>query len=373
MTAHTRSLHLRPLGIVGGAAATALESGVGRRLVGGRLVYTACGIFLTSKGDDGTRQVENARVLSLAETIAWADKEGGDTATSVHKWLKQLSSSPPPFAGLMLDCPARSLPLIMGIINVTPDSFSDGGEHANPASAIAYGMKLWEAGADILDVGGESTRPGADQVAVEEELKRIPPVVRGLAERGTRVSIDTRNAAVMTAALKAGAHVINDVSALTGDPESLDVVARSGTPVILTHMQGDPRTMQDDPRYGFAPTEIYDYLSTRIEACAAAGINTSNILVDPGVGFGKTLDHNVDILGCLSLFHGLGCGVLVGVSRKRFVASLSHDESPKDRLAGSLAAALVAVDQGVQMLRVHDVAETRQALSVWNALNPVPE
>ena len=143
--------------------------------------------------------------------------------------------------------------------------------------------------------------------------------------------------------------------------------------MILMHLQGDPKTMQDDPRYGFAPTEIYEYLSARIESCAAAGIDAANILVDPGMGFGKTFDHNVDILDCLSLFHGLGCGILIGVSRKRFIAGLSRDEAPKDRLPGSLAAALVAVDQGVQMLRVHDVAETRQALSVWDTLNPVLE
>ena len=374
MTAHMRSLHLRPLGIVGGAAAAAaLESGAGRRLAGGRLVYTACGVFLISKGEDGKRQLETSRVLPLAETIAWADREGNDTATAVHDWLKRVSVSPPPFAGLALDCPAGSLPLIMGIVNVTPDSFSDGGDHADPESAIAHGMEMWQAGADILDVGGESTRPGADPVAVKEELERITPVVRGLAEHGARVSIDTRHATVMAAALETGAQIINDVSALTGDPESLSMAAKSGAPVILMHMQGDPKTMQDDPRYGFAPTEIYEYLSARIEACVAAGIDAANILVDPGVGFGKTFDHNVDILDCLSLFHGLGRGILVGVSRKRFIASLSREEAPKDRLPGSLAAALAAVDQGVQMLRVHDVAETRQALSVWDALNPVGE
>ncbi len=374
MTASTRSLHLRPLGIVGGAAAAAaLESGAGQRLAGGRLAYTACGIFLISEGEGGTGKLETARVLPLAETIAWADREGDATAAAMHDWLKRVSVSPPPFAGLALDCPAGSLPLIMGIVNVTPDSFSDGGDHADTVSAIAHGMEMWEAGADILDVGGESTRPGADPVAVEEELERITPVVRGLAERGARISIDTRHAAVMAAALEAGAQVINDVSALTHDTESLGVAAKSGAPVILMHMQGDPRTMQDDPRYDFAPTEIYEYLSARIETCAAAGIDAADILVDPGVGFGKSFDHNVDILSCLSLFHGLGCGILVGVSRKRFLASLSRDEAPKDRLPGSLAAALVAVDQGVQMLRVHDVAETRQAFSVWDALNPVLE
>ncbi|MEE1562518.1 MAG: dihydropteroate synthase, partial [Alphaproteobacteria bacterium] len=271
MTAHMRSLHLRPLGIVGGAAAAAaLESGAGRRLAGGRLVYTACGVFLISKGEDGKRQLETSRVLPLVETIAWADREGNDTATAVHDWLKRVSVSPPPFAGLALDCPVGSLPLIMGIVNVTPDSFSDGGDHADPESAIAHGMEMWQAGADILDVGGESTRPGADPVAVKEEMERITPVVRGLAEHGARVSIDTRHATVMAAALETGAQIINDVSALTGDPESLSMAAKSGAPVILMHMQGDPKTMQDDPRYGFAPTEIYEYLSARIEACVAA-------------------------------------------------------------------------------------------------------
>ena len=369
-----RSLHLCPLGIVGGAAAAAaLESGAGQRLAGGRLVYTACRIFLTSEGEDGTKQLETTSFLPLAETIAWADREGNETATAMHDWLKRMSVSPPSFAGLALDCPAGSLPLIMGIVNVTPDSFSDGGDHADPASAIVYGMEMWEAGADILDVGGESTRPGGDPVAVKEEIKRVTPVVRGLTERGALVSIDTRQAAVMTAALEAGAQIINDVRAFPHDPESLGVAVRSAAPVILMHMQGDPKTMQDDPRYGFAPAEIYEYLSARIESCAAAGIDAANILVDPGVGFGKTFDHNGDILDCLSLFHGLGCGILIGVSRKRFITGLSRDEAPKDRLPGSLAAALAAVDQGVQMLRVHDVAETRQALSVWDMLNPALE
>lgn len=256
----------------------------------------------------------------------------------------------------------------MGIVNVTPDSFSDGGLYFNAARAIAHGRELVEAGADVLDIGGESTRPGAAPVTVEEELRRVVPVVRALAERGAVVSIDTRHAAVMRGALAAGARIVNDVTALTGDPDSLATVAASEAEVVLMHMQGEPQTMQADPHYVDAPLDVYDYLAGRIAACEAAGIARARIAVDPGIGFGKNDAHNVAILGSLGLYHGLGCAVLLGVSRKSFVGRLSAGEPPKGRLPGSLAAALGGLDQGVQMLRVHDVAETAQARAIWHAV-----
>ncbi len=257
---------------------------------------------------------------------------------------------------------------IMGIVNVTPDSFSDGGQHADAASAIAHGLALAQAGADLLDVGGESTRPGAPPVDPQEEIRRVVPVIRELAERGLLISIDTRHAVVMEAALAAGARIINDVTALEGDPASVQVAARSGAPVILMHMRGnDPRTMQNDPSYGDVVAEVYRYLGGRVAALEAAGIPKARLCVDPGIGFGKTPAHNLALLRHLQLLHGLGCAVLLGASRKRFISAVSADEPPQDRLGGSIAAAITAFAAGVQIVRVHDVAETAQARAVWFA------
>lgn len=267
------------------------------------------------------------------------------------------------FAGLTLDRPR-----IMGIINVTPDSFSDAGEALKPEDAIERGRAMLDAGADILDVGGESTRPGADPVDAGEEMARVLPVVKGLSELGALVSIDTRRAQVMKAAIEAGAKIVNDVTALTGDPDSPSVVAESGLPVVLMHMQGEPGTMQDNPQYGDAAAEVFDYLKQRVADCGAAGIEASRIAVDPGIGFGKTVAHNLDILNRLDLFRDFGPPVLIGVSRKSFIGKISRDEPPKDRVPGSIAAQLAAFSQGVRLFRVHDVAETRQSLEVWQAI-----
>ena len=263
-------------------------------------------------------------------------------------------------AGLELDRPR-----IMGVVNVTPDSFSDGGERFDSGRAVADGLAMIEAGADIIDVGGESTRPGAAPVPVEEELRRVLPVVTGLAAQGARVSIDTRRAPVMAEAAAAGAAILNDVTALSGDPESLSVAAQSGLPVVLMHMQGEPQTMQADPQYGQVSLDVFDYLTGRIEACEASGIPRDRLIVDPGVGFGKTLAHNLRLLNDLALLHGTGCAILLGVSRKSFITKIDGPCEAKERLPGSLAAMLYGIRQGVQIVRVHDVAETRQALAVW--------
>ncbi len=267
------------------------------------------------------------------------------------------------FAGLTLDRPR-----IMGIINVTPDSFSDAGEALKPEDAIERGRAMLDAGADILDVGGESTRPGADPVDAGEEMARVLPVVKGLSELGALVSIDTRRAEVMKAAIQAGAKIVNDVTALTGDPESPSVVAESGLPVVLMHMQGVPGTMQDNPQYVDAAAEVFDYLKQRAADCGAAGIEASRIAVDPGIGFGKKAAHNLEILNRLDLYRDFGPPVLIGVSRKSFIGKISRDEPPKDRVPGSIAAQLAAFSQGVRLFRVHDVAETRQSLEVWQAI-----
>jgi dihydropteroate synthase len=257
---------------------------------------------------------------------------------------------------------------IMGVVNVTPDSFSDGGDHATPDAAIAHGLKLIEEGADIIDVGGESTRPGARAPTLDDELARVLPVVRGLAGRAPLVSIDSRRAAVMGAALAAGAGMINDVSALTHDPAALGVAARHDVPVVLMHMQGTPEMMQRAPRYDCAPLDIFDYLETRIAACEAAGIARARLIVDPGIGFGKTVQHNLEILRDLAVLKGLGCPIMVGVSRKGFIGRLTATKTAKDRLPGSLAATLYAIFQGAEIVRVHDVAATRQAITLWGVL-----
>ena len=260
-------------------------------------------------------------------------------------------------------------PRLMGVINVTPDSFSDGGLLADTEAAIAHGLALAEAGADILDVGGESTRPGSEPVPLETELGRVMPVVEGLIAAGCRLplSIDTRKAPVVEAALAAGAVMHNDVSALTYDQRSPGVAARAGA-VCLMHAQGDPRTMQENPRYSDVLLDVYDFLEMRIAAAAAAGIPRGRIAIDPGIGFGKNLGHNLALVRRLSLFHGLGCALLLGVSRKRFIGVLSGVGEARERVAGSIAAGLWGLAQGAQILRVHDVAETRQALAVWQAI-----
>lgn len=271
---------------------------------------------------------------------------------------------PASFAGLSLDRPR-----IMGIVNVTPDSFSDGGDFLDPERAVAHGHELLEAGADILDVGGESTRPGADPVAVGDEIARVLPVVEALAKDGALVSIDSRHAAVMRAALDAGAAIINDVTALTGHVRSLPLAVEAGVPVVLMHMRGEPGTMQADPAYDDVVEEVHAYLAERLATCVAAGVPRENIAVDPGIGFGKTLDHNLALLANLDRFRDFGCPVLLGASRKSFIGMVTErGESPKQRVGGSIAAALAGVTQGADILRVHDVAETRQALEIWSAI-----
>ncbi|MDZ4738102.1 MAG: dihydropteroate synthase [Rhodospirillaceae bacterium] len=273
------------------------------------------------------------------------------------------SAAPAIFTGIAL-----GEPIVMGILNVTPDSFSDGGDLPDPAAAIAVGLAMREAGAAILDVGGESTRPGSDPVPIGEEQRRIVPVVRGLAQAGAIVSIDTRHASVMRAAIDAGARIVNDVTALTGDPDSMRVVADSGVSVVLMHMQGEPKTMQQDPHYDDVVREVRDYLAARVDACVAAGIARSRIAIDPGIGFGKTLDHNLRLLNELGAFRELGCAILIGVSRKSFIGRAAGNAAPKARLGGSLAAALAAVDRGARIVRAHDVPETVQALKIQAAI-----
>lgn len=353
----TGRLYLLPLGLVSGsAAAAAVVAGNGWPVAEGGLVFTAAGMVLR---DGGKAYLS---VAPFAELVDWSEREGEGTARHLSRLIHAIGRRRADWAGLGMDRPR-----VMAIVNTTPDSFSDGGERLDPATAIVHALAMVAAGADIIDVGGESTRPGAEAVSEDTEIARVLPVVRALAEQGVTVSIDTRHARVMAAATEAGARIINDVTALRG-AGALEVAARSGAALCLMHMKGEPRSMQAAPAYDCAPLDVFDHLAERVAACAAAGIPRDRIAVDPGIGFGKNVDHNGQTLAALALFHGLGCPVLLGASRKSFVAQMSKGEGPRDRLPGTLAAHLAGLDAGVQILRVHDVAETVQAVSVWRAM-----
>jgi dihydropteroate synthase len=275
-----------------------------------------------------------------------------------------------------LDCAGRVLrldrPRVMAIVNVTPDSFSDGGEHATAEAAVAHGLRLAREGADILDVGGESTRPGAQEVPVEEELRRVIPVIgRLVRETALPVSVDTSKPEVMRTAVEAGAGMINDVQALRRRG-ALETAAALGVPVVLMHMFGEPRSMQDAPHYDDVVAEVHRFLAERIFAAEMAGIDKKRIVVDPGFGFGKTLEHNLALLANLERFAELGVPLLAGLSRKRSIGELTGHEDPHDRIHGSVAAALVAAQRGARLLRVHDVAATVDAVKVWEAVAAQP-
>ena len=280
--------------------------------------------------------------------------------------LGQLTRARVPIAGLPIDRTA-----VMGILNVTPDSFSDGGRNAAPDVAVAAARTMAASGADIIDVGAESTRPRAPLVDLATETARLAAVLPGLA--GLNWSIDTRKAKVMAQAIDAGAALVNDVSALGHDPAALALVAARGAPVVLMHAQGTPATMQEAPAYVDALLDVYDWLAARIAECVAAGIARHQIIADPGIGFGKNLAHNLSLLRGLTLFHGLGVPLLLGASRKQLIARMAGDDvAPDRRLPGSLALALHAAANGVQIARVHDVAETAQALAIWRSANALP-
>ena len=356
MMSEHEKLTIRPLGLSAEPPAPGGARPLGRRSAA---VSRPAKRFCGAGPSPGTQQL----LASMAELESWAAARG--QAAAARRFLAALSAPRPAWAGLDLDRPR-----IMGIINVTPDSFSDGGDRLDAGRAIEDGFAMLEAGADLLDIGGESTRPGADPVSLEEAERAAGGAGdQGPGDAGALVSIDSRHAEVMAAALDAGARVVNDVTALTGSAGALDLVAEAQVPVCLMHMQGEPRSMQQAPHYDDVSLDIFDYLQARIEACAAAGLGRDKILVDPGIGFGKNLAHNLQLLDQLALFQGLGCGLLLGASRKSFIGRLSRAEAPKARLPGSLAAVLAGAARGAQVFRVHDVAETKQALAVWQAIS----
>lgn len=293
-----------------------------------------------------------------AGALAWAAARTDDQGPQLLAQLRALDAA---------TARRRSVARVMGIVNVTPDSFSDGGQAESHAAAIALGLRLADEGAAILDVGGESTRPGSGGVPLEEEWRRIAPVLEALVSAGHVVSVDTRKAAVMRRAIAAGVGIVNDVTALTHEADSMAVVAGAGVEVVLMHAQGDPSTMQDDPRYDDVVLEVFDWLEARVAACLRAGIARHRIVIDPGIGFGKTFHQNLALLSHLPLFEALGCRVLVGASRKAFVGWLTGVDVAGRRLGGSVGAALAAAEGGADIVRVHDVAATVQALAVRHA------
>ena len=315
-------------------------------------------------------EVPTRQSFALAGGLCWFDsiavhERGGgintvparDIPTDV---LHHLTCQRPPIAGLDM-----SAPRLMGILNVTPDSFSDGGQFEAPQAALDRALVMQAEGAQIIDIGGESTRPGATEVAIAAEIDRTAPVIAAIrAQSGVPISIDTRKSAVGQAAVSAGATMINDVAAFTFDPALADVAATAGVPVCVMHAQGSPENMQDDPAYEDVLLDVYDFLSARVDAAVAAGIARNQIVIDPGIGFGKTVAHNLILLRGIALFHSLGCPILLGASRKRFISVIGGGQTAHDRVSGSVAVALFAARRGVQILRVHDIFATKQALDL---------
>ena len=361
--ADTQRIYLQPAGLASGHEAVALsKKGLARPLSGGT-AFTS--VILWWRGANGS---VDHRVLSLEDLDQTIANAAESARSRLVHLLRHLSQSPRSFAGVALDRPR-----LMGVVNVTPDSFSDGNRFLDPAAAIAHGEALYQAGADFIDVGGASTRPGAEPVEAAVEIDRVLPVIEGLVDLPVPLSIDTCSAEVMRAAFNAGTSIINDTSALTADHLSLKTVCDLGAPVVLMHCQGEPRTMQVAPYYADAVCDVYDYLEERLAICAEYGITADQVLIDPGIGFGKTLAHNLDILQRLTVFHGLGAGLLIGASRKSFIGALDTSASVDRRLPGSLATAIWALRCGANMLRVHDVTETSQAVSVWAAISTYGE
>ena len=344
-------IYLEPVGLLYGAIAEdalALEAAL--PLAGSSIAFSAVRLW---EGEPG--KVKHAIIRTA--TIQAIDEP------RIKELLGRIVAPRAPIAGVSMDRPR-----LMGVVNITPDSFSDGGDLLEAGEAIAHAHALAAEGADFIDVGAESTRPGSSPVPVEEELRRLLPVLQGLAGLSVPVSVDTRKPEVMRAAATAGAVILNDVSALTFAADSLSTAVELKRPAVLMHAQGSPKTMQDNPAYRDVAIEVYDYLESRIDAASAAGMPRDSMIADPGIGFGKTLAHNLALLRSISMFHGLGVPILTGTSRKGLIQKVAGVKDPKSRIGGSIATALDAISQGVQIVRVHDVEPTYQALSLWKSL-----
>lgn len=354
------SLYFRPTAFVD--APFGLDEKVSR-LAGGLLWFSAFDVIVVDGGE------RLAPMLVAVEAIDdFLSTLSDDQASNARTQISRITA---PRAQFQLG--ERILrfdePRVAGILNITPDSFSDGGQYVeDPQGAADAGFAMSSRGAALIDVGGESTRPGAADVWEGDEIERVVPVIERLAASGVAVSVDTRKAAVMEAALAAGAAIINDVSALRFDDHALEIVAKASCPVIIMHHAGKSHQLHADPNYRDPLVEVYDWLDARIDTLIEAGIARDRIVVDPGIGFGKALQHNLALINGLSLFHGLGCPIMLGASRKRLIGALSKEASADDRLGGSLALVTLAAAQGVQLIRVHDVPESVQALHIWRGL-----
>ena len=355
----TEAVYLHPLTLVSGPQAV---EGAAVRL-GGSMAYAR--EFALVVRQDG---VVVERIVGTPEVIegALARLSGPLAEDGATQWANLAKAHPP------LQLGARTVrldqPQIMGILNVTPDSFSDGGQHDDPAAGRAHAAAMLEAGAAIIDIGGESTRPGASATFEDEEIRRVVPAVEYCASMGAAISVDTRRAGVLAAGLDAGAQMANDVSALRYDPRSIDLVAARGCPVVLMHAPGAGEDLHKGGDYVDVVSEVFDFLKSARARAMAGGIAEDRIILDPGIGFGKSLGENLALLGALPLFHALGSPLLLGVSRKRMIGALSAEEPAERRLAGSIALAVKGMEAGVHLLRVHDVAETVQARNVWRGL-----
>lgn len=356
----TRKIYIRPIAL---ADSPQSEEGEAVRL-GGAMVWASRFAIIVREGG---RVVQRTRThaADIASALGRLPADLGAQAETQWANLRKVHAP--------LQCGERTIrldqPQVMGILNMTPDSFSDGGQFLdNPQVAADHAASMLEAGAAIVDVGGESTRPGAGAVWEGDELKRVVPMVSQLAAMGAAISIDTRRPAVMEACLQAGAHIINDVSALRYDPRSLDLAASSGAPVVLMHAPGKPDDLHSNGDYVDVVLDVFDWLAERRDAAIAAGVASQRVILDPGIGFGKSVAENLALMNALPLFHALGCPLLVGASRKRMIGALSGEAAAHQRLGGSLMLAVKAMDAGVHFLRVHDVAETVQAARVWRGL-----
>ena len=355
----TDSIYIRPIGLVPGPQS---EHGNAIRLAGGMVYASRFAVVLRRDGKIAERWLASSD--TMAGVLGGLPEEVGAEAET--QWANLTLAHP------ALELGSRTIrldqPQVMGILNMTPDSFSDGGAHTDISAAREHAAAMVEAGASIIDVGGESTRPGAKPVWEGDEIERVVPAIQACAAMGAAVSVDTRKAAVMEAALEAGASLVNDVSGLTCDPRSAEVVASAGCPVVLMHAPGTGQDLHEGADYQNVVFEVFDELRARRDRAVEAGIDASRILLDPGIGFGKSLAHNLALSNALPLFHALGHPLLLGASRKRMIGALSKEEGADKRLGGSIALAMRGFDAGVQMVRVHDVADTVQARNVWRGL-----
>ena len=353
-------IYLRPTAFV---ASPFGKEGQCARLAGGSLYFSALEIIARQPGCPR----HSVQLVEVAAFEKWCASLAPAHAKTARQYYQALTGPRPSFHygahSLRFD-----MPVIMGILNVTPDSFSDGGQHMAVDQAVAAAQRMMAAGARILDIGGESTRPGATLVWDEDERARVVPVLEALRDSGALISIDTRKAGVMQAALDRGAAILNDVAALGFDERAPKLAAACTAAVVLMHAQGDPQTMQNNPHYSDAALDIFDWLAARRDWAVAQGIDAARIWLDPGIGFGKNVGHNLEIIDHLALYHALGHPLLLGASRKRLIGALSGEAPVDQRLGGSLALLMAGLQQGVQIVRVHDVAESVQALRIWQGL-----